>query len=56
VIVDGKPLMASTTLAVAVRGKKIETVESLGGNNPTRCRGRSSHMMPSSAVFARPDL
>ena len=34
VIIDGKPMMASTTLAVAVQGKKIQTVESLGGENP----------------------
>ena len=33
VLVDGKPVMASTTLALAARGKKIETVESLGGKN-----------------------
>ena len=31
VLVDGKPVMASTTLALAVRNKKIQTVESLGG-------------------------
>lgn len=34
VIIDGKPVMASTTLAVAATGKKIRTVESLGGDNP----------------------
>jgi xanthine dehydrogenase YagT iron-sulfur-binding subunit len=34
VLVDDKPITASTTLAVAVRGKKIRTVESLGGPNP----------------------
>lgn len=34
VLVDGKPVMASTTLALAVRGKIIRTVESLGGANP----------------------
>ncbi|MEK6236052.1 MAG: (2Fe-2S)-binding protein [Planctomycetales bacterium] len=30
VLLDGKPVTASTTLAVACAGKKIETVESLG--------------------------
>jgi len=30
VLIDGKPMTASTTLALAARGKKIETVESLG--------------------------
>jgi xanthine dehydrogenase YagT iron-sulfur-binding subunit len=34
VLVDDKPVTASTTLAVAARGKKIRTVESLGGPNP----------------------
>jgi xanthine dehydrogenase YagT iron-sulfur-binding subunit len=34
VLVDGKPVMASTTLALAARGKRIETVESLGGDSP----------------------
>ncbi len=34
VLVDGKPMMASTTLAMAVRNKKIQTVESLGGEKP----------------------
>jgi xanthine dehydrogenase YagT iron-sulfur-binding subunit len=34
VLVDGKPAMASTTLALAAVGKSIETVESLGGDNP----------------------
>lgn len=34
VLVDGKPVMASTTLAMAVRNKKIQTVESLGGDKP----------------------
>ena len=34
VLVEGKPVMASTTLALAVRGKKIKTVEGLGGKNP----------------------
>ena len=34
VLVDGKPIMASTTLALAARGKKIKTAESLGGKNP----------------------
>ena len=28
-LIDGKPVMASTTLAMAARGKKIQTVESL---------------------------
>lgn len=34
VLVDGKPISASTTLAMAVRNKKIQTVESLGGDKP----------------------
>jgi xanthine dehydrogenase YagT iron-sulfur-binding subunit len=34
VLVDGKPVMASTTLALAARGKKIKTVEGLGGKDP----------------------
>ena len=33
VLVDGKPVMASTTLAMAATGKTIQTVESLGGDN-----------------------
>ncbi len=34
VIVDGKPIMAASTLAMSVQGKKVQTVESLGGENP----------------------
>ena len=34
VLVDGKPITASNTLALAVRKKKIQTVESLGGDKP----------------------
>jgi xanthine dehydrogenase YagT iron-sulfur-binding subunit len=34
VLVDGKPVTASTTLAITCVGKKIQTVESLGGPNP----------------------
>jgi xanthine dehydrogenase YagT iron-sulfur-binding subunit len=34
VLIDGKPAMAETTLALAARGKKIQTVESLGGDSP----------------------
>ncbi|MCP3691557.1 MAG: (2Fe-2S)-binding protein [Planctomycetaceae bacterium] len=34
VMIDGKPKTASTTLALACKGKAIETVESLGGDNP----------------------
>jgi xanthine dehydrogenase YagT iron-sulfur-binding subunit len=34
VLIDGKPAMASTTFAMAARGKKIQTVESLGGAKP----------------------
>lgn len=34
VMIDGKPMSASTLLAVAVVGKKIQTVESLGGAKP----------------------
>ncbi|MEQ8787626.1 MAG: (2Fe-2S)-binding protein [Pirellulaceae bacterium] len=33
VIVDGKPVMASTTMAVTCDGKSVQTVESLGGKN-----------------------
>ena len=34
VLVDGKPVMASTTLALTARDRKIQTVESLGGDSP----------------------
>ncbi len=34
VMVDGKPITASTTLAIAVKDKKIRTVESFGGPHP----------------------
>ncbi len=34
VLVDGKPLQANVLLAVACVGKKIQTVESLGGATP----------------------
>jgi aerobic-type carbon monoxide dehydrogenase small subunit (CoxS/CutS family) len=34
VLVDGKPMSASTILALQARGKKIRTVESLGGAKP----------------------
>lgn len=34
VMIDGKPASASTTLAMAAQGKKIRTVESLGGDKP----------------------
>lgn len=34
VMIDGKPASASTTLAMAAQGKKIQTVESLGGDKP----------------------
>ena len=34
ILMDGRPVMASTTLALAARGKRIETVESLGGDMP----------------------
>ncbi len=34
VMINGKPKVASTTLAISCRKKKIETVESLGGENP----------------------
>ena len=44
ILVDGRPVMASTTLAVAVQGKKIETVESLGGDNPDEvCKAFVAH-------------
>jgi xanthine dehydrogenase YagT iron-sulfur-binding subunit len=32
VLINGKPTMASTTLALSVRGKTIETAESLAGD------------------------
>ncbi len=34
VLVNGKPVMASTTLALSVVRRPIETVESLGGDDP----------------------
>ncbi len=34
VILDGKPVMASTTLALQCEGKPIRTAESLGGDHP----------------------
>lgn len=34
ILIDGKPAMASTTLALAAVGRKIQTVESLGGDQP----------------------
>ena len=34
VLVDGRPVAASNTLALSVVGKTIQTVESLGGDNP----------------------
>ena len=34
VLIDGKPMEAATTLAMAAVGKKIRTAESLGGENP----------------------
>ncbi len=34
VLVNDKPIMASTTLAMSAQGKEIQTVESLGGENP----------------------
>jgi xanthine dehydrogenase YagT iron-sulfur-binding subunit len=34
VLVDGKPVTASTMLALQCKGKKITTVEGLGGENP----------------------
>jgi xanthine dehydrogenase YagT iron-sulfur-binding subunit len=34
VFIDGKPVEAATTLAIAAVGKKIETIESLGGAQP----------------------
>jgi len=34
VLVNDKPVTASTTLALQVKGKKIRTVESLGGDKP----------------------
>jgi xanthine dehydrogenase YagT iron-sulfur-binding subunit len=34
VIIDDKPAAADTTLALSCRGKKIQTVESLGGKEP----------------------
>jgi xanthine dehydrogenase YagT iron-sulfur-binding subunit len=34
VLVDGKPMSASNLLAIECKGKKIQTVESLGGGKP----------------------
>ncbi len=34
VMIDGKPAMASTTLAIACEGKHVETVENAGFENP----------------------
>jgi xanthine dehydrogenase YagT iron-sulfur-binding subunit len=34
VLVDGKPMNADTVLALATVGKKVQTVESLGGEKP----------------------
>jgi len=34
VLLDGKPISAATTLAMDCKGKKIQTVESLGGAQP----------------------
>ena len=34
VFVNGKPAMASTTLAISTDGKTVQTIESLGGKNP----------------------
>ena len=34
VLIDDKPVVASTTLAMTATGKKIQTVESLGGEQP----------------------
>ncbi len=34
VLIDGKPATASTILALTAVGKKIQTIESLGGDNP----------------------
>jgi xanthine dehydrogenase YagT iron-sulfur-binding subunit len=34
VLVDGKPMSASNLLAIECKGKKIQTVESLGGAKP----------------------
>ena len=36
VLVNGRAVMASTTLALSVAGKKVETVESLGGDTPDK--------------------
>lgn len=44
VLVDGKPMTASTLLAVACRGKKIETCESVSSHHPDRiCRTFVKH-------------
>jgi xanthine dehydrogenase YagT iron-sulfur-binding subunit len=44
VLVDGKPVSASTKLAMQVVGKKIETAESLGGDDPDEvCRAFVRH-------------
>ena len=56
VLINGKPKVASTTLAISCRRKKIETVESLGGRTRTRLLRLSWQTMPCSAGFARPGL
>lgn len=34
VLLDGKPVSASTVLAVSAAGKSVETIESMGGDSP----------------------
>lgn len=44
VMVDGKPMCASTLLAVACVGRKVRTAESLGGEKPDAvCRAFAEH-------------
>lgn len=37
VLIDGRPAMASTTLAITAANKQVTTVESLGGDAPDEC-------------------
>ena len=54
VLVDGKPVSANTMLALDCVGKKIQTVESLGGAKLDPCPRPSCITTPCSAASARP--
>ncbi len=53
VLVDGKPAAANTMLALECVGKKIQTVESLGGDKPDAVPRPSCITTPCSAASAR---